>query len=69
MSAQNGRAAGAFRLQTATGLQESKMLFVPGDGGCRQQTGRTVARVRAADGAERLGCTVHEVGARTPVNM
>src|SRR6185437_8582010 len=55
MSAENGRAARALRLQSAAHIKKGEMLLVPGNGGRRQQTGRAVEGVRAADGAESIG--------------
>ena len=69
MSAENGRSAGALRLQTATDFKKSAMLFVAGDGGCRQQTRRTVASMSAADSAKSIGGAVHEIGAGSAVDV
>src|SRR5579871_341196 len=69
MGAENRRAAGTFGLETATGFKKAQMLLVTGDGSGRQQAGRPVASMGAADCAESLGCAVHKVGAGASVDV
>src|SRR5207248_10409031 len=69
MGAEDAGAAGAFPHQPATDAQKRQVLVVPGDGRSRQQAGRAVAGVGAADRAERLGGAVHEVGPRAAVDV
>ncbi len=69
MSAEDGRAAGALRLEATAHVEKGQVLLVPGDGGRRQQARRTVARMGAADRAEGVGGAVHEVGPRPAVDV
>jgi hypothetical protein len=59
----------ALGFHTAAEVEERQMLIVTGHGGRGQQAGRAVAGVGAADGAEGVFRTVHEVGAGPAVDV
>ena len=67
--ADDPRAAGHVAVQLAAQVEEAQVLIHPGDGGGRQQARGAVAGVAAADGAERLGGAVHEVGPVAAVDV
>src|SRR5437868_1024229 len=69
MCAQDAGAAGTLAFQPPTHLEKCKMLLMPGHCGSRQQAGRAVPGVSLADSANRVGGTVHEVGAGPAVDM